>query len=249
MSAAKTVTVVLPGDARPTANRGVWPKADEGLDQLIGCLKSLGVKADVPYRGFISSQAQCADVFKKAKGDAIIAFYTGWAFSGHLSHGLLTSAHAGKPLLLLSNFDDTNFAELYEKIECTGTEEVEGELCYKVVCTPKDAPPVTSYYSKETGREVKMVFTFPHQMGKIEVENLMSDYKEVDGILLPHRMVEKAMVVETLITITGYEHNVDLPEDRFDPPAAVKALLERAGEAEGEKDGEEEDAAAEQAEE
>ncbi len=99
-----TVTIVMPGDARPTANKGVWPKAEEGLDRLLGCLKSLRYKADVPYRGLISSQAQSADVLSRAKGDAIIAFYTGWAFSGHLTQGLLSSDHADKPLLMLSNF-------------------------------------------------------------------------------------------------------------------------------------------------
>lgn len=101
---AKTATIVMPGDARPTANKGVLPKAQEGLKQLVACLKSLGWKADIPDRGLIDSQARSSAAFKKAKGDVIIAFYTGWAFTGHLSQGLLSSDHADKPLLMLSNF-------------------------------------------------------------------------------------------------------------------------------------------------
>ncbi len=99
-----TVSIVLPGDSRPRANAGVWPKAEEGLERLLRCLKILGVKAHVPHRGFITTQAQSADVLSRARGDAIIALYTGWAFAGHLTHGLLSSAHAEKPLLMLSNF-------------------------------------------------------------------------------------------------------------------------------------------------
>jgi hypothetical protein len=149
-------------------------------------------------------------------------------------------------LLLFSHFDESELPDLYEKIECVGKEEVGGEACYKVVCTPKDAPPLTTYYSQESGLAVNVVLTFPHQFGKIEIENLVSDYKEVDGILLPHRIVEKAMSVETHITLTSYKHNVKLPDDRFDPPAQVKTLLEKAAKEPVDESGPREGAAAEQ---
>jgi len=140
-------------------------------------------------------------------------------------------------LLLLSHFDETTFAERLEKIECTGVEEVQGETCYKVVATAKDkeAPPITTYYSKESGLTVKLSLTFPHQMGKIAVENLLGDYKEVDGLLLPHHTVEKAMHIETHITMSGCKHNVELPDDRFDLPDVIKALIERAKKDEAKK--------------
>ena len=58
--AINTVSIVMPGDSRPTANAGVWPKAEEGLNRLLKSLKTLGVKADIPKRGFITTQAQSA---------------------------------------------------------------------------------------------------------------------------------------------------------------------------------------------
>jgi hypothetical protein len=143
-------------------------------------------------------------------------------------------------MLLISQFDDANFKELYEKIECVGTEDVGDETCYKVVLTPKEAMPITEYHSKQSGLLVKQVLTLPHQFGKIEIESVTSDYKKVDGILLPHRTVEKALVVESHATVTGYKHNVELPDDRFDPPAQIKALLKRALEKDAEG-GKEED--------
>ncbi len=97
-------TIVMPGDARATANKGVLPKATEGLKEVVACLKELGWKADIPYKGLIDSQKLSSEVFQKAKGDVIIAFYTGWAFTGHLTQGLLSSDHADKPVLMLSNF-------------------------------------------------------------------------------------------------------------------------------------------------
>jgi outer membrane lipoprotein-sorting protein len=148
-------------------------------------------------------------------------------------------------MLLFSHFDESELLDLYEKVECVGEEKVEGEACYKVVCTPKDAPPFTTYYSQASGLPVKAVVTFPHQFGKIEIENLTSDYKEVDGILLPHHTVEKAMSVESHATLTSYKHNVKLPDDRFDPPAEIKALLEQAAKEPVEESGPREGAAAE----
>jgi hypothetical protein len=136
-------------------------------------------------------------------------------------------------LLLLSHFDESELVEQYEKVECVGTEDVknlagEEESCYKVVGTPKEAMPITTFHSRETGLPVKVVLTFPHQMGNIEVENFAGDYREVDGILLAHKNVEKAVKLETHMCITKYEHNVDLPEDRFALPEQIQALVERA---------------------
>ena len=48
--------------------------------------------------------------------------------------------------------------------------------------------------------------------------------------------------------ITRYKHNVELPDDRFDLPAPVKALLNRAQEQSAEENAREEGAASSQAE-
>lgn len=139
-------------------------------------------------------------------------------------------------LLLISHMDDTSYSELYEKIECVGIEEVEGQTCYKVVLTPKKAMPLTVFYSKKSGLETKSLLTFPHQMGQVSVESLTTDYKEVDGLKLPYQAIEKAMMLETIVKITSYKHNVELPEDCFSLPPQIKAMLQqekkKAGETE-----------------
>ncbi len=86
--------------------------------------------------------------------------------------------------------------------------------------------PITAYYSQETGLPVKVALTFPHQMGEMKVENLIGDYKEVDGIMLPHRTVEKVLTLETEVIITSYRHNADLPGDRFALPKKIQVLVD-----------------------
>ncbi len=131
-------------------------------------------------------------------------------------------------LLLQHNFDETNYQQLYDKIECVGMEQVEGEICYKVVQTPKLAEPITVYYSKESGLAVKSTYTLEQQLEKIKIENLTSDYKEVGGILYSQHAVQKAMNIDTHIRVESIEHNIELPKDRFEPPEAIKRILEGA---------------------
>jgi hypothetical protein len=133
-------------------------------------------------------------------------------------------------VLLQHNFDETNYQQLYDKIECVGVEQVEGEICYKVIQTPKQGEPITVYYSKESGLAVKSTYTLEQQFEKIKVENLTSNYKEVGGILYPHHTVQKVMNIDMHIRVESIEHNIEIPKDRFDLPEAIKKILERTKE-------------------
>jgi hypothetical protein len=56
---------------------------------------------------------------------------------------------------------------------------------------------------------------------------VISDYKADAGLLQPHKVQHKAMGQEFLITLDHVEYNVDLPGDRFDLPADVRALTSK----------------------
>lgn len=60
----------------------------------------------------------------------------------------------------------------------------------------------------------------------IPVEVFISDYKEVDGILIPHKAILKALGLESILTIERVEHNVNMPEDIFRLPDEIRALLD-----------------------
>lgn len=193
-------------------------------------IKGLGIKGTL-----VAYQAKPDKTYTKIEIEGVGAIEKGTDGKVALEVSAMTGPRVSEggeraTLLLLSHFDETTFAERLEKIECVGIEEAQGETCYKVVATPKDkeAPPTTIYYSKESGLTVKLDLTFPHQMGKIHLENTMDDYREVDGLLLPHHSVEKAMHIETHVTLSDCKHNVELPDDCFELLDAIKALLQRA---------------------
>src|SRR5258708_4813861 len=88
-----------------------------------------------------------------------------------------------------STFNEpVRWRELFVKTETVGRETIEGEDCYKVVMTPKEGKPETSYYSKKSGLVVKQEVTQVSQMGEVTVEVSVSDYKVFDGVNVPTRM-------------------------------------------------------------
>ena len=133
-------------------------------------------------------------------------------------------------MALLSRFDMANYEDLFKSIECSGLVDVDGVLCYKVVYTPTEGKPIVEFFDKDTAMSVKSEFSLQTQLGLIKVENTASEYKEVDGVLMPHRTVEKSMGMESLAVIESIEHNAELPEGCFDLPDDIKALVEKAKE-------------------
>lgn len=122
--------------------------------------------------------------------------------------------------------------KMYSKAENAGAETVEGHDCYKVVLTPKEGKPITEYFDKKSGLMIKTMATVASQMGDVSAEILYDDYRKDGDVLAPHRMVNRAAQQEFVIQIESVEVNPDLPKDRFDLPAEVKALLNKPAAAE-----------------
>jgi len=115
----------------------------------------------------------------------------------------------------------------FQKVEAAGVEDVSGKPCYKVVVTPKDLPPQTMFFDKETHLVVRITMTMESQAGTIPSDSYLSDYRAVDGILLPHKIVVRLMGQERITAMESIGQNVSLPPDRFDPPAEIKALIKK----------------------
>lgn len=132
-------------------------------------------------------------------------------------------------MLFRSEFNaDLRWKERYTSAETTGTDEVDGRPCYVVVMTPKVGRPEKRCYDTETYDMVRTEVTEVSAMGEIPAVALPSDFREVDGIRIPFKLVNKAMGQEFTVTIEEVEHNVDLPEGVFDPPPEIQELIAKA---------------------
>jgi hypothetical protein len=121
-----------------------------------------------------------------------------------------------------------NWRKLYPKVENAGIETIDGEECFKVVMTPAEGQPITGYYQKNSGLQVKLTTVASTQLGDIPVEIIASDYQDFGGILEPAKVIQKAGPQEIIMTLERVEVNPAIPAERFALPAEVRALVDKA---------------------
>lgn len=151
-----------------------------------------------------------------------------WESSPFTGDRVLEGEERGETMLRARFNSETGWRELYPKVECTGVEDVDGKPAFKVVLTPKVGKPTTQFYDRGTHLMVKQTATTKGPMGEIEVEIYPSDYRKVDGILMPFAVRQKVLTQEIVIKLDDVQHNVDLPADAFKLPEGVEALANKA---------------------
>lgn len=144
----------------------------------------------------------------------------------------IVEGNEAEMLRIAGRFDDSEFADIFDTIECVGEEVVDGEATYKVILKSGDLDPLITFFSKGTGLPVMTRLTLNTQMGKITAETLVDDYRPVDGVLIPHFTIEKAMGQEIEMTIESVQHNTDIPPDRFAIPPQIQALIDQKAQSE-----------------
>jgi zinc protease len=118
-------------------------------------------------------------------------------------------------------YSDIEWRKVYDKAECTEETKFEGETCYKVVLTPKEGDPETRFYEKDTGLLLGQETVSQGPMGTMTSKAVLSDYKEVGGILYPHKIVN-AMGTNTMtMTFESIKTDTDIPADTFKMPEEV----------------------------
>ena len=121
-----------------------------------------------------------------------------------------------------------NWRKLFPKVENVGIETVDGQECYKVVQTPAEGNPETTYFQKKSGLAVKTTIVAASQMGDVPVEVMVANYKNFGGVLAPAKVTQKAASQEFTITLDKVEVNVDIPVNRFALPPEVRALVDKS---------------------
>ncbi len=126
-----------------------------------------------------------------------------------------------------ARFHTEDWRKEYKAVQTVGQEDVNGEACYKLHCTPVQGEVETQYFSVKSGLLVKSLVKAKTAMGEIPVETLMKDYKKAGDVLLPHTTVQSIAGNTMVMTFTSVEWNVAVPKETFTPPAEVQALLKK----------------------
>ena len=102
------------------------------------------------------------------------------------------------------------------KLEMLPKEQVAGRDATVIQATPAAGPAMKLYFDPEGGLLVKSIvrLTVANQ-GEIEQVSEPSDYKTVDGVKVPFKIVNTSPGQTVVISITKVEHNVPLDDALF----------------------------------
>ena len=110
--------------------------------------------------------------------------------------------------------------QLYPKIAVKGKEKVGDKDMYVLTATPAEGSPETWYFDVATGLLARMDLERESPQGKMAVQVFQEDYKEVDGIKIPHTVRQVTSAFTIIIKLEEVKHNVAVDETKFNKPVA-----------------------------
>jgi hypothetical protein len=99
----------------------------------------------------------------------------------------------------------------------------EGKDCYVVRVARRSGIEVTEYYEASSGLLAGSRMNSTSAMGSVPTTTVVDAYAKFDGIMMPTKVRQRALGVESVLTMTSVEHD-QVPADAFAPPAAIAAL-------------------------
>ena len=130
-----------------------------------GLKGTLARYAAAPDKSYTAIEFEGVGKFESGSADGIA-----WEKSNLLGPRVKTGVEKSQAIREAVFNHELNWKKLYDKAETAGVETIDGEECYKVVLTPADGKPETTYYQKKSGLAVKAGLITVNQMGEIPVE-------------------------------------------------------------------------------
>ena len=113
-----------------------------------------------------------------------------------------------------------DYKEKGNKVELIGKEDMEGTPVYKIRVTLKNGDIRDIFLDGEHFLEVKESSKRKTQGAEIELDTYFSDFKAIDGLMIPHAIESKVKDQSvSQVTISKVDLNVDLPDSLFKMPA------------------------------
>jgi outer membrane lipoprotein-sorting protein len=110
-------------------------------------------------------------------------------------------------------------------VELVGKEKIEGSDAYKLKVTLKNGTVNYTYLDADSYLTIKEESKRTIRGSEVEVESSIGDYKDVEGLLVPHSIENgsKGRPEKQNITIQKVELNPSLDDARFKMPAPAKS--------------------------
>ncbi len=138
-------------------------------------------------------------------------------------------------------YPELNYDKRYKSMETIDEREFDGVKCYALKMVDNSDSESTHFFETESGLLRGMSQTQEGPMGPMDMTNINKEYKEFGGVKMPVRTEIEMMGATRVLTFTTIELD-NVPAEKFELPAEIKALVEKqnAG-GDEEAEGEEED--------
>jgi hypothetical protein len=117
----------------------------------------------------------------------------------------------------------------FKSMKVVGTEEFNGEECYKMQLVHRTGSDSIEFFSVKTGLQRGSISKQETPFGAVAATTFITDYKQFGDLFLPSRMSLKAAGIETITTFEEMTFDQVEPS-KFELPDDVKALLEEPAE-------------------
>lgn len=116
-----------------------------------------------------------------------------------------------------------DYKEKGHKVELIGKEDMEGTEVYKLKLTLKNGNIQYIYLDGEYYIELKQTVKRKRQGTEYEMETFFSDYKPINGLMIPHSIESKVNGQSvSQITVKTVEMNVDVDDSVFKMPTKTQ---------------------------
>lgn len=113
----------------------------------------------------------------------------------------------------------------FDKAETIAERDHKGKKVYDVKLTSKSGATVTLSFDAESGLQVVQSFKQITPMGEVPLSVELEDYREADGIKLPHKQVTDLTLATATQTLTKVEIGAAVDETKFAMPKSGTAVV------------------------
>lgn len=151
---------------------------------------------------------------------------TAWAVNPMMGPMVLDSLQANQTRQQADFYSALYQDDQIASLETVADTTFEGTAAYKVKVTTTWDESYHEYFDKQTGLMLGSERTQASPMGNIEFVTTVSDWRKIEGMLVPFKSVQRMMGMEQVVTIDSVQVT-KVPDSTFVPPPEIQALIKK----------------------
>ncbi|TVQ76992.1 MAG: insulinase family protein [Flavobacteriales bacterium] len=112
-------------------------------------------------------------------------------------------------------FPEASYAAAGYELSISGADRINGEVVYIVEVKKPDGTIISEYYNAESGLKIRSEQTMDTPQGEMTQATNFADYREVEGFMIPHRMIQNIGGMDIKMDATAIRVNSGVAASEF----------------------------------